>query len=185
MIFGNKRKGAVAAIGKSTIKESECEKLLGIAFDKTLSFTKHVQDLCKKAHQKLHALVRLSIKLQLLMDEFITSQFSYCPLVWIFHDRRANAKLNKVFERALRFTCNDSGNNSLSKYCNINKSLTIYQRSLQLFIIQTFKAKNSLNPTFMKDIFAEKYCYYSLQNQHHLQLPKSKSNNIWHRKYSV
>jgi len=74
MIFGNKRKGAVAAIGKSTIKESECEKLLGIAFDKTLSFTKHVQDLCKKAHQKLHALVRLSIKLQLLMDEFITSQ---------------------------------------------------------------------------------------------------------------
>ena len=42
MIFGNKSKDLVVAIGKSTFKESEHEKLLG--------FTKHVQDFCKKAH---------------------------------------------------------------------------------------------------------------------------------------
>ena len=60
MIFGNKSKDSVVAIGESTIKESKYEKLLGVTFDKKLSFTKHVQDLCKKAHQKLHALARLS-----------------------------------------------------------------------------------------------------------------------------
>ena len=101
MIFGNKNKDAIVVNGKSTIKESEFERLLGLTFDR---------DLCKKAHQKLLALARLSnyidpIKLQLLMDAFIKSQFNYCPFVWMFHDRRANAKLNKVFERALRIAC--------------------------------------------------------------------------------
>ena len=139
----------------------------GVTSDKKLSFTKHVQDLCKKAHQKLHALARLfnyidPIKLKLLMDAFITSQFNYCPLVWMFHDRRANAKINKVTERALRIACNDSGNNSMNNYCNYNKSLTVHQCNLQLLMIEIFKTKNNLNPTFMKDIFVVKNSYYSL-----------------------
>ena len=97
MIFGNKSKDSVVAIGKSTIKEGEYEKPLCVTLDKKLSFTKHVQDLCKKAHQKLHVLARLSnyidpIKLKELMYVFIKSQFNYCPLVWMFHDRKANVK---------------------------------------------------------------------------------------------
>ena len=35
---------------------SECEKLLGIKIHNTLSFDKHVSDLCRKTSQKLHAL---------------------------------------------------------------------------------------------------------------------------------
>ena len=45
MIFANKSKESVVAIGKSTIKESEYEKLLAVIFDKKLCFTQHVQDL--------------------------------------------------------------------------------------------------------------------------------------------
>ena len=52
MIFGNKSKDLAVAIGKSTIKENEYEELLGVTFDKKLNFTKHVQDLSQKAHQK-------------------------------------------------------------------------------------------------------------------------------------
>ena len=94
----------------STIDESEYEKLLGINFDKKLSFRKHVEDLCKKASQKLHALAPLSayidpIKLEILMNSFINSQFNYCPLVWMFHDRMLNSKLNVIRERALRQAC--------------------------------------------------------------------------------
>ena len=50
MVFGNKIKDSVVAIGKSTIKESNHEKFLAVTFDKKLIFTKHVQNLCKKAH---------------------------------------------------------------------------------------------------------------------------------------
>ena len=83
MIFGNKSKDSVVAIGKSTIKESECEKLLGVTFDKKLSFKKHVQDLCKEAQQKLHVLARFSnyidpIKSKRLID---LQSLSHRPLV--------------------------------------------------------------------------------------------------------
>ena len=78
----------------------------------------------------------------------------------MFHDRKANARLNKVFDKALRIACNDSGNNSennsVNNYCNPYKSLTIHQRNLQLLMIEIFKTKNNLNPAFLKDIFAEK-----------------------------
>ncbi len=174
MIFGNKCKDSVVTIGNSIIKESDYEKLLGVTFDKKLSFTKHVEDLCKKANQKLHALARLSnytdpVKLKLLMDAFINSQFNYCPLVWMFHDRTINSKVNKIRERALRIVCKDSGNDFVN---NVNSSVTTHKRNLQLLMIEIFKTKNDLNPTFMKDIFAERDSYYSLRNVNHLQLPK-------------
>ena len=77
------------------ISESCYAKLLGITVDKKLSFRKHVEDLCKKANQKLHALARLStyidsIKLEILMNSFIKSQLNHYPLVWMFHDRVLN-----------------------------------------------------------------------------------------------
>ena len=73
MIFASKCKDSVVNIDNSIIKESDYEKLLGVTFDKKLNFTKHVEDLCKKANQKLHALARLPnhmdpVKLKLLMD---------------------------------------------------------------------------------------------------------------------
>ena len=95
---------------KFDIDESDYEKLLGVTFDKILNFRKHVKDLCKKANQKLHALARLStyidpIKSQILMNSFIKSQFNYCPLVWMFHDRVLNSISNHIQERALRLVC--------------------------------------------------------------------------------
>ena len=48
MIFGNKTNDAIVKIGNSEIKESISEKLLGITFDKKLSFKEHVEDLRKK-----------------------------------------------------------------------------------------------------------------------------------------
>ena len=113
MIFVDKSTEATVTIGNSKINESDYEKLLGVSFDKKLSFKKHVEDLCKKANQKLHALARLSncidpVKSEILMNSFIRSQFNYCPLVWMFHDRATNSKLNRIHERALRLVCKDS-----------------------------------------------------------------------------
>ena len=94
-------------VGEAIVKESSEEKLLGVTIDKNLNFKSHVSNLCKRASQKLHALARVSAfvnpdKLRLLMNSFIKSQFSYCPLIWMFHDRALNAKVNKIQERALR-----------------------------------------------------------------------------------
>ena len=152
MIFGGKSTEATVTIGNSKINESDYEKLLGVTFDKKLSFKKHVEDLYKKANQKLHALARLStyidpIKSEILMNSFIRSQFNYCPLVWMFHDRATNSKLNRIQERALRMVCKDSE----SGLADLKKKYgTIHQHNLQLLMIEIFKTKNNLNPTFMK-----------------------------------
>ena len=63
----------------------------------------------------------------------------------------------------------DSGNDFVN---TVNNSVTTHQRNLQLLMIEIFKTKNDLNPTFMKDILAGRDKYYSLRNINHLQLPK-------------
>ena len=177
MIFGDKSTEATVSIGNSRINESDYEKLLGVTFDKKSSFKKHVEDLSKKANQKLHALACLSnyidpIKSEILMNSFIWSQFNYFPLVWMFHDRAANSKLNRIHERALRLVCKDSESELeelKKKYGNI------HQHNLQLLMIEIFKTKNNLNPTFMKNIFTERNIQYSLRSESHLRLPKVKT----------
>ena len=86
-----------------TTKEKE---LLGVKIDTKLSFKTHFSSLCKKASQKLHALARVVnfmdlAKRKSLMKAFITSQFNYCPLIWMFHGRQLNNRMNKIQERAL------------------------------------------------------------------------------------
>ena len=41
------------------------------------------------------------------MKAFATSQFGYCPLVWMFHSSGLNNKTNSLHERVLRITYGD------------------------------------------------------------------------------
>ena len=85
------------------------QKLIGIKFDSSLSFEGHITCLCKKASQKLHVLARIVNymdlpKRKVLMKAFITSQFSYCPLIWTLHRRTLNNRINNIHEMVLRLT---------------------------------------------------------------------------------
>ena len=33
-----------------------------------------------------------------LMKAFITSQFNYCPLIWMFHSRQLNNRIKKIHD---------------------------------------------------------------------------------------
>ena len=70
----------------SSLRNEKTVKLLGITVDNKLSFELHLKKLFKKISQKIYALARVSKfisqgKLSVIMRVFITSQFSYCPLV--------------------------------------------------------------------------------------------------------
>ena len=111
-----------AKIEDFSIKNSTEEKLLGVKFDSNLSFEGHITSLCKKASQKLHALARISHYIDLnkrrnLMKAFITSQFSYCLLIWMFHSRNLNNKINRIHERALRLVYHNNLSFS-EQFCN-------------------------------------------------------------------
>ena len=63
-----------------------------------ISFNNHVSSICNKAAQKLHALSRVNRLMTLkqrkiIMTSFILSHFGYCPLVWMFHSRTLNSRI--------------------------------------------------------------------------------------------
>ena len=88
-----------ANIDGNVIESEVNQVLLGIIIDSNLSFNKHVNNLYKEASAKLDALARISgymnlPKRAIIMKSFITSQFGYCPLIWMFHSRTLNNKIN-------------------------------------------------------------------------------------------
>ena len=140
LAFGTNQDAIKVSVGEAIIKESSEEKLLGVIIDKNLNFKSHVSNLCKRASQKLHALARVSPfmdpdKLRLLMISFTKSHFSYCPLIWMFHDRALNATVNKIQERALRIVYKNShaGYETLLK---LDNAVPIHQRNLQYLMIE-------------------------------------------------
>ena len=113
LTFGTVQSNINIKVGEATVEESCEEKLLGVILDNNLNFKRHISSLCKRVSQKLHALDRISTftdpgKLRLLMNSLINAQFSYCPVIWMFHDRHLNAKVNKIHERALRIVYKDT-----------------------------------------------------------------------------
>ena len=77
-ILGDRRFVSVNVIVTTTTKSVE-EKILGVTLNKDLNFKNHLNKLCKKAGQKLHALARISNyvvdvdKLMIIMNAFIIS----------------------------------------------------------------------------------------------------------------
>ena len=113
ILLSDKDTNHVMQIDSEEILNSTEEKILGGYFDNKLNFNNHVNSFCKKASQKLHALARLSNLMsvrqrKIIMNAFINSQFSYCPLIWMSHSRTINSLVNNIHERALRIVYKDN-----------------------------------------------------------------------------
>ena len=144
-------------VGDEVIWESQYEKLLGMTVDKNLNFNLHLQTLCKKVNQKVSALARIVRilpfqKRRLILKTFIESQFSYCPLVWMFCPRKMNDKINHIHERALRLVYQDY-TSSFDELLKKDGSLTFHHRNIHQVAIEMFKVKHDLCPPFMKELF--------------------------------
>ena len=83
------------------------------------------------------------------MNAFIIPQFSYSPLVWMFHCRTLNNRINKTHEKALRIADKDQTFLSFDDLLKRDKSARIHQKNLQIFL----QTKNDLGPESMKDTF--------------------------------
>ena len=108
------------------------------------------------------------------MNTFICSQFGYCPLVWMFHSRKINNRVNSLHERAVRVVYRDY-KATFSELLSKDKSVTIHQRNLQLLVTEMFKTKNELNPKIMEEIFTFKDVDYKLQNNTSLKIGNLKT----------
>ena len=122
-------------IGNDIITCSNSIKLLGVTIDNKLYFKEHLTNICKKVSNKLHALDRVSNymsthKLRIIMKASIESQFQYYPLVWMFHSRTINNRINKLHERALRLVYKDD-QYTFQQLSDKDNTVTIHHRNLQ------------------------------------------------------
>ena len=89
-------------------------------------------------------------KRRILMKSFIISQFNYCLLIWMMHNRALNNKVNHIHDRALRIAYYSS---SFEDLVNKDKSVTIHQRNLQQLAIEIFKVKIGIAPKIVNEVF--------------------------------
>ena len=137
----NKKNKVTIRIGGMEIKNSEYEKLLGIKVDTKLNFNEHLNDIISKASRKVNALSRVMPYMNLskkkkLVSSFFNSQFNYCPLIWMFHSRIINNKINRLHERCLRLLY---GNKSSSFQKLLQQNLFCLKSSVNFNVNIKFK----------------------------------------------
>ena len=163
------------------IESEETVELLGVKIDSKLKFNEHVTNLVKKGNQKFHALARISKflcenKLKLVMRTFIVSQFNYCPLLWMFHSRILNDKINKLHERALRLVYKDD-NLTFQQLLEKDKSVTIHERNLQRLAIEMYKVKHNLSPLPVRELFQARSDTHNLRSKRCWEVPRVQTVN--------
>ena len=98
------------------------------------------------------------------MKAFIESQFSYCPLIWMFHSRGVNNKINHLHEQSLRIIYKDTIS-SFEDLLEKDRSFTIHQRNVQSLAIELFNVKGNLSNNIMYDIFQTRKINYNMRSQ--------------------
>ena len=96
------------------------------------------------------------------MKTFIESQFGYSPLVWMFHGRMVNKKINHLHERALRIVYKDY-TSSFEDLLERDKSATIRHRNIHSLAIELFKVKQNLSNSLLCNIFQTRSISYNLR----------------------
>ena len=73
----------------------------------------------------------------------------------MFHNRNSTNKINKIHEKALGITYKDNFS-SFESLLIMDNSVTVHQRNLPLLMIEIYKTRHDLNPSFMKQIFQKR-----------------------------
>ena len=126
--------------------------------------------------------LKKQVEKYLLMNAFFTSQFSYCPPVWICHSRTNNNKINRLHERCLRIVYNDK--QSFNELLKKDGSVSIHMRNIQILATEMYKLVNILSPPIMNRVFKlnSGSCYNLRQI---LQFPRSLVKSVYHGTESV
>ena len=149
------------------LNNSKEEKMLGIVIDRNLKFENHIDSICRKASQKLSALNRISPyldinKRKIIYNSMIKSQFSYCPLVWMFCSRKSNDKINRLQKRALRMIYDDY-DSSFEELLTKDYSFSIHHFNIQTLAIKMNKVSQNLSIPIFNNLFQVKNSGYSVR----------------------
>ena len=176
-----------ANINEKRISNTRFEKLLGVTFDNQLNFNHHISKICKTASNKLHALARVSNyidedKRRILFNPYFSSQFNYCPLIWMNHNKSINKKINNLHESALRLIYCDHSSD-FQELLQRDNSVTIHQKNIQTLAILMYKVVNSIAPTIVSELFSFSNVNYNLRSGSQFHQPSA--NTVWNGQETI
>ena len=117
------------------------------------------------------------------MKAFFTSQFSYCPFIWMCCSRSNNKKINMIHEICLWIIYNDK-KSSFTKLLNKVSSDSIHIRNIQILAIELFRFYNGLLLLLINNIFklgAENPCNLS----YFPEFSRSMVKSVYHETESI
>ena len=114
---------------------------------------------------------------KLIFNSIIKSQFSFCPLVWIFCSRTSNNMINKLHERSLRIILNDYSSD-FNILLENNNDICNDHRNIQALLTEVFKIKNELPPPIMESILNKRFNTYNLWN--FLKFATERKRTVWY-----
>ena len=162
-------------------------KMLGVTLDDKLNFNEHIRNMCQTASCQINALKRISnfLNEQCRMHvykSFISANFNYCPIVWLFCGKTNLKKLEKLQERALATVYCDK---SLAYEDMLKRSgqLCIRLNLIRLLAIEMFKCMNGLNPLYINDMFSGKDSSYNLRDNSRLMQPKFNTKRYGYKSF--
>ena len=86
---------------------------------------------------------------QIYVKTFAESHFGYYSLIWIFHNRKLNRKINHIQERYLQIFCNDC-TISFKDLLKKDNSFKIHHKNIQSLATELFKViKGVANPIYL------------------------------------
>ena len=112
-----------------------------------------------KANRKLTILSKILTfltfqKRRVLIKGYFESQFKYSPLMWMFHGRQVNKKINCLHERALRMIYEDS-TSSFDTLLEKDMSFSVHGRNIQQLTLEMYKVPKGLAPTPISSLFLQ------------------------------
>ena len=166
----------VLHIDDMEITSTDVVALLDVSVDSKLTFKNHIDELCRKAWSKRHALRRIRLflskeKLRLLANAFINYQFLYATLIWMFAGKSSINKICKIhFRRKLQVVRNVHGK-SYEELFTVCNDISVHQKHLRILAIEVYKSLMKTNPDFMWNFYAIKLIPYDLRTGEKLYLP--------------
>ena len=86
------------------------------------------------------------------MNTFLKAQFNYCPVIWMFHSRSLDNKINRLHGRCLRIIYSD--NRSIFEEPLVkDNSVLVYHNNIHALAIEMYKVANDISPEIMNEVF--------------------------------
>lgn len=156
-------------IDSKTIERVRHTKSLGLTIDDRLSWSKHIDELCKKISSGVGALkqvrpfISTSTAVQ-IYNALILPYFDYCSPVWDGLCNQFSDKLQKLQNRAARVITRTSYDTSSSILLDMLHWDTLSTRRKKMKAIIMFKSLNNKVPEYLQEMFIPRCSEYSLRN---------------------